>query len=343
SSALRYADLVPWEVLRRARSRGAPVIHVLNRVTSASTGALADYRRRLEEEWADGEVLVVHEHHLAGSMSVPSVAARSLRRRLMSQVEDSQQQRAEIVRSVLWAILGQARDLIAAAELGSTEADLMTGMLGQAFVPAPSRIVTVVAGPVEAGVDISLLARHGRDHPRRAQRWMRRKAPGPEPVAASRHRLLETVVIAVATDLRVSIHDGDLVLHDHGLGVSRLDPATHHAISGAAESWWAALEEICAPAAGNRADFAALLLAVSTLRPDPMLDAALEAILPGVAPQALVGSAVDALARALIPVYGSVRDRLVSMVTDDVTPTPEVDRARTLVAEVVARSAFANA
>jgi hypothetical protein len=31
------------------------------------------------------------------------------------------------------------------------------------------------------------------------------------------------------------------------------------------------------------------------------------------------------------------------MVADEVTPTPDVDRARTLVTEVVARSAFANA
>jgi len=343
SSALRYADLVPWEVLRRARSRGAPVIHVLNRVTSATMGALADYRRRLEKEWADGDILVVHEHHLAGSLSVPTVAVRSLRKRLMSQVENSQSERAEIVRSVLWAILGQARDLIAAAELGSTEADLMAGMLGQAFVPDPSRIVTAVAGQVGAGVDVSLLASHGTAHPRRARSWMRRKAPGPELVAASRHRLLEALVTAVATDLRVSIHDGEMVLHDHGLAVTRLDPTTHDAISGAAASWWAALEERCALAAGNRPDFAALLSAVSMLQPDPAMDAALGAILPGTETHVLVGYAEDALARALIPVYGSVRDRLVSMVTDEVTPTPEVDRARTLVAEVVARSAFANA
>jgi energy-coupling factor transporter ATP-binding protein EcfA2 len=61
SSALRYADLVPWEVLRRARSRGAPLIHVLNRVTSGATGALSDYQSRLTQEGAEGDVLVVHE------------------------------------------------------------------------------------------------------------------------------------------------------------------------------------------------------------------------------------------------------------------------------------------
>ncbi|HEY6627467.1 MAG TPA: GTPase, partial [Acidimicrobiia bacterium] len=135
SSALRYADLVPWEVLRRARSRGAPVIHVLNRVTSGAAGALTDYRSRLVEEGADGDIVVVHEHHLAGSPLVPSVAVRSLRRRLMSQVKKSQSERAEIVRSVLWVTLGQARDLIAEAELGSTEAGVIEGMLAQAFAP----------------------------------------------------------------------------------------------------------------------------------------------------------------------------------------------------------------
>ena len=56
-----------------------------------------------------------------------------------------------------------------------------------------------------------------------------------------------------------------------------------------------------------------------------------------------MADAGDALARALTPVYASVRDRLAAMVAEEVTPTPEVDRAKTLVAEVVARSAFANA
>ena len=344
SSALRYADLVPWEVLRRARSRGAPVIHVLNRVTSATGAALTDYRNRLENEGTHGDILVVHEHHLAGSSSVPSVAVRSLRRRLMAQVEISQSEKAEIVRSVLWATLGQARDLIAAAELGSTEAGLIEGLLDQAFTPDLRRIMTPTAGQVETGFETSLLARRGGGHPRRARSWMRRKAPGTEHVAASRRSVRETLITAVAIDLRVSIHNGDVVLHDYGgLTPFRLDPATHGAIADAAGSWWADLEEICAATLGDRPDLGALLLAVSTLGADPVLEAALAAILPGTELRALAASAEAALVRALSPVYGSVRDRLVSMVTDQVTPTPEVDRARTLVAEVVARSAFANA
>ena len=342
SSALRYADLVPWEVLRRARSRGAPVIHVLNRVSSSTRGALADYRDRLGREGADGDILVVHEHHLSGSSSVPSVVVRSLRRRLMAQVENSHSERAEIVRSVLWAILGQARDLIAAAELGSTEADLIEGMLDQAFTPDPNRITSLFNGIIDPDFDTSVLVRRGK-RPRSVVSWMRRKAPGIEVVSGLSHHLLETLIAAVATDLRVSIQDGDLVLHDHDLPASRLDAATHVAISEALHSWWADLEEMCSPALGGRPDIGALMLAIGALRAGSEFDSALAAILPGIEVRATIDMAQAALVRALSPVYGSVRDRLVSIVAGEATPTAHVDRAKTLVAEVVARSAFANA
>ncbi|HEX9762587.1 MAG TPA: GTPase, partial [Acidimicrobiia bacterium] len=47
TSALRYADNVPWEVLRRALSRGTTVIPVLNRVGAESGAALLDFRALL--------------------------------------------------------------------------------------------------------------------------------------------------------------------------------------------------------------------------------------------------------------------------------------------------------
>jgi hypothetical protein len=319
------------------------VIHVLNRVTSDNRAAVADYRHRLEVEGTDGDILVVHEHHLTGSSSVPSIAVRSVRRRLMAQVRSSQAERAEIVRSVLWATLGQARDLIAAAELGSTEADLMAGMLDQAFTPDLGRVTAQAAAPIELGFETPHLAQHGRGGPRRARNWTRRKAPGPEAVAASRHQVLEILTTAVATDLRVSIQEGDVVLHDYGMTAFRLDPATHAMIAEATCSWWAGLEEICAPTVGDRPDLGALLVAVATLSPDPKLEPALAALLPGSEASAMAGNAEEALIRALIPVYAWVRDRLVARAADEVTPTPDVDRAKTLVAEVVARSAFANA
>ncbi len=340
SSALRYADLVPWEVLRRARSRGAPLIHVLNRVTSGAAGALTDYRSRLVEEGADGDIVVVHEHHLAGSPLVPSVAVRALRRRLVSQVKKSQSERVEIVRSVLWVTLGQARDLIAAAELESTEADVIEGMLTQAFAPNFERIQAAGAATVEVGYDVGRLVDA---RPRRARSWMRRRAPGRESIEAAKHRVSETLATAVAADLRDSIEDGRAVVQDHNRSPYRVGMSTQVTITTAIDSWWMLLEEMCAAAIGDRSDVAAHLLAVATLQVDPGLEPVLATVLPGTDPSAVIDGAREALVWALEPVYASVRDPIASAVTKEATSAGEVERARTVVAEVVARSAFADA
>jgi hypothetical protein len=54
TSGIRYADGVPWEVLRRALSRGATVIPVLNRVGAGSVGLVTDYTHRLEDAGVPG-------------------------------------------------------------------------------------------------------------------------------------------------------------------------------------------------------------------------------------------------------------------------------------------------
>ena len=337
SSALRYADLVPWEVLRRARSRGAPLIHILNRVTSGAAGALTDYRSRLAREGADGDIVVVHEHHLAGSPLIPSVAVRSLRRHLMSQVKRTQSERVEIVRSVLWVTLGQARDLIAAAELESTEAELVEAMLTHAFSPDLERIRVAGAGTVEVGYDVGRLAN---SRPRRARAWMRRRAPAREWIDASRKRASETLATAVATDLRLSAREGRAATHEPRRSPYRIDVAT---VKKAIDSWWMLLEEMCASAIGDRSDLGGYLLGVAALRPDPGLEPALAAVLPGTDPSVVIDGARKALIWALEPVYASARSPVASAVTTKASPARDVDRARTVVAEVVARSAFADA
>ena len=89
TSALRYADEVPWQVLRRAISRGTPVIHVLNRVGSSSSGAVIDFKSRLAAAGLEPDPVTVPEHHLsAGAQRVPSLAVRALQRRLGEVVTD---------------------------------------------------------------------------------------------------------------------------------------------------------------------------------------------------------------------------------------------------------------
>ncbi|MBW3666965.1 MAG: dynamin family protein [Actinobacteria bacterium] len=83
TSALRYADRVPWEVLRRAADRGCPVISVLNRLSAASAGAAIDYGSRLARAGIDTEIVRIPEQRPgSGSARIPAVVVRELSRRL---------------------------------------------------------------------------------------------------------------------------------------------------------------------------------------------------------------------------------------------------------------------
>jgi len=112
TSALRYADLVPWEVLRRAMSRGTPLIFVLNRVTSGSSGAITDFASRLSEEGVEGGIIVVPEHHVeVGKHSVPTLAVRELGRRLVGLTRDRDRYQREIFQRVLDSTITQISEL----------------------------------------------------------------------------------------------------------------------------------------------------------------------------------------------------------------------------------------
>lgn len=112
TSALRYADVVPWEVLRRAMSRGAPIIFVLNRVTSSSSGAMTDFRSRLAESGVEADIIGVPEHHLqVGGHAVPMIAVRELGRRLVMMARDRDRYQRETFQRVLDSTIAQVSDL----------------------------------------------------------------------------------------------------------------------------------------------------------------------------------------------------------------------------------------
>jgi hypothetical protein len=147
---------------------------------------------------------------------------------------------------------------------------------------------------------------------------------------------------AIATDIRSSTHDGLAAVPDQTGSPAGLDQAAQATLTTAIDSWWMLLEEMSRLGAGDRLDVRSLILAVSTLGSDPSLPV-LEAALPGTDPAIAIDEATDALIWALKPVYASVRDHVMSSVNAEVTPVRDVDQARTVVAEVVARSAFADA
>lgn len=128
SSALRYADDVPWQVLRRAVSRGAPVIYVLNRVGSPSAGAIVDFRSKLAAAGLDDDIVTVPEHHLAGDAhQIPELSVRSLRRRLDGVLADRDQFAARVFARVLRTTVDRASALLREMNQLADELERLSG------------------------------------------------------------------------------------------------------------------------------------------------------------------------------------------------------------------------
>lgn len=84
TSALRYADLVPWEILVALSERGIPVIFVLNRISSGTAGVVTDFRRRARSAGMSFRVIRIEEHHLETGGMLPAASVRELRRAILS-------------------------------------------------------------------------------------------------------------------------------------------------------------------------------------------------------------------------------------------------------------------
>ena len=117
TSALRYADDVPWEVLRRAQSRGATIIPVLNRVGAGSAAVLPDFRELLVTAGIDEDPVRLPEHHLGpGSQRIPSLAVRELRRTLFAVAQDRSALQRQVVNRVINSLFDQVGQLVAEVE-----------------------------------------------------------------------------------------------------------------------------------------------------------------------------------------------------------------------------------
>src|ERR671920_769003 len=76
TTAARYADAVPWELLRRARERGTALSIVLNRVPPGASEVEGHLRDMLAERGLrDAEVLTIAESELADGLLAPEALA----------------------------------------------------------------------------------------------------------------------------------------------------------------------------------------------------------------------------------------------------------------------------
>ena len=134
TTALRYADAVPWEFLRAARDRGTAMSVVLNRVPGdAEREVTSHMSEMMREQSLDADLLVVPEVALEDEL-IPREALAPVRRWLDGLAADAQA-RAELIRRTLTGALASlparagtveravADQLAAAAELRA-EVDL---------------------------------------------------------------------------------------------------------------------------------------------------------------------------------------------------------------------------
>lgn len=202
TSALRYADRVPWEVLRRAASRGAALIHVLNRVTPGTSAAMSGYRSRLREAGLDDDIVRIPEHHLPRDRHhLPSAAVASLSRRLLEISEEGAEVRRETLERVMESTLVQAGELARAIE---KRGDQLTETEGR--IRAALRF--------DAG-GLSLdLGGNPPQSPKETRRWMSRRLPDHH-LNSALASVTRRVSGVVETELRRTVlHLADLVGHD---------------------------------------------------------------------------------------------------------------------------------
>lgn len=138
TSALRYSDEVPWQILRRAESRGATVLHVLNRLGSSSAGAIVDFRSRLAAAGLDDDLITVPEHHLPrDAHRLPELAVRSLRKRLQAALASAETSREESFARVLRATISHITSLVRDItnvhdDIDGLEAEVSVSLAGRA-------------------------------------------------------------------------------------------------------------------------------------------------------------------------------------------------------------------
>ena len=105
TTAVRYADAVPWEFLRAARDRGTALSIVLNRVPADADREVPGHLRQMlrDEDLADTELLVVPEVTLVDEL-LPSGALAPVRGWLDELAADAQARAALIRRTLRGAL-----------------------------------------------------------------------------------------------------------------------------------------------------------------------------------------------------------------------------------------------
>lgn len=340
NSAMRYGDLVPWEVLRRAESRGAPIVPVLNRIRQSSDGALNDYRIQLNAEGLGGGLLAVHEYHMeSGRQMVPVVAIRRLRSRLVELVESRESESTDTVRSVLSATLDQATDVVNHAESRSEESRSWNLRLDTSFVPDIDTLDINLSSQQLADLEPALLENLSTAGGFRARFILSKRGPSQQMINDSRNQITQTTASAVEVDMRRAVEKVGAGSVDNRF----LTPEIHRSVLAAVERWVGTVEESVSSVKAPFGGPALLLGLAMCLQDDEWIGQGFETVAPGVNQYALLTGSRWRLQAELDPVYESLRADVARYVGASSSSREVLQDARAAVSALVVRKTLAHA
>lgn len=150
TTAVRYADAVPWEFLRQAQSRGTSLAIVINRIPAGATEEIvAHFSSMLTEAELEGvPVFPIEQAELSDEGLLPAAAVAPIRTMLQGLADDVEA-RSEVVAQTLsgamQSIVGRVAEVATAGEEQNTAAEELRTSLEQTYNDARA----------DLGVDIS--------------------------------------------------------------------------------------------------------------------------------------------------------------------------------------------
>ena len=150
TTAARYADAVPWDLLRQAADRGTAVAIVLDRVPREAMGDIREHLTDMLREQGLGTspVFTVPETELEENGLLPDEAIARLRGWLSALASDTRA-RSIVIRQTLSGALSsldvRVDELVAAARLQQTEAETLRSTADTAYAAAEEGVRKGVA------------------------------------------------------------------------------------------------------------------------------------------------------------------------------------------------------
>ena len=150
TTAARYADAVPWDLLRQAADRGTAVAIVLDRVPREAMGDIREHLTDMLREQGLGTspVFTVPESELEENGLLPDEAIARLRGWLSALASDTRA-RSIVIRQTLSGALSsldvRVDELVAAARLQQTEAETLRSTADTAYAAAEEGVRKGVA------------------------------------------------------------------------------------------------------------------------------------------------------------------------------------------------------